>query len=112
VSRSSATEKGGGDDARTAEVRHDDLIVSQPAPERLLHVTDQVKNVDRIDEPAFEERRVGVDADPVLLEQPAPDEIEERLDFGIRHTVPTWSSSNTRPRDRSTHGCVAGDQRR
>src|ERR1700737_1705953 len=100
-------QKGMGDDAHRPEVRHDDLIVSQPAAERLLDVADQVKNVDRIDELALEERRVGVDLDALLLEQPAPDELEKPLVAWIRHGVPTSTSGNTPPRDRSIRGYPA-----
>src|SRR6202022_1423031 len=100
-------EKSIGDDAHRPEVRHDDLIVGQPAAERLLDVADEVKDVDRIDELALEERRVGVDADALLLEQPAPDEVEEPLVVWIRHGVPTWTSGNPPLRARSIRGYPA-----
>src|ERR1700732_4975420 len=103
ASRSSATEKGLGDDSHRSEFRHDDLIVGQPAPARLFGVADQVKDVDRIDQLAFEEGRVDVNHGALLLEQPAPDKVEKLLAAWIRHGAPILSSGSTPPRGRSTH---------
>src|ERR1700681_3756186 len=112
ASRSSATEKRLGDDSHRSEVRHDDLIVGQPAPERLLDVPDEVKDVDRIDELAFEEGGVDVKHGPFLLEQPAPDKVEKLIAAWIRHGAPILSSGSTPPPGRSTHGYPAAVGRR
>src|SRR4029077_1586382 len=105
-------EEGVGDDSHRPEVRHDDLIVGEPAPKAFLNVADQVKNVDRIDEPALEEGRVCVDAHPFLLEQAAPDEVEKPLAVWIRHGVPTSSSGKRQRPGRSTRGYWARRWRR